>query len=73
METNAKIRGLLKKYLIFGWGEKKPAYLECWKPNDPQSSLLGTPHTSPSGSAIIGNILRKPLLEWCLAQLSLQS
>ena len=54
-------------------GEKKQAYMECWKPNQPPSSLLGTPHFSPSDATIVGNIPRKPLLEWCLALLSLQS
>ena len=61
----------VKKYLTFG-REKKIAYLEHWKPNHPQSSLLGTPHTSPSGAAIVGSIPRKPLSKWSLARLSLQ-
>ena len=43
------IWGLLEKYLTLGQ-EKKQTYLECWKPNHPQSSLLGTSYTSPSGA-----------------------
>ena len=66
------IEGLLEKYPTFGW-EKTPVYLECWTPNHPQSCLLRTPHISPSGAAIVGNIPRKPLSEWCLARLLLQS
>ena len=54
-------------------GKKKQAYLECWKPNHPQSHLLGTPHISPSSAAIFGNIPRKLLSKWCLARLLLQS
>ena len=64
------IRGLLEKYPTFG-REKKLAYLERWTPNHPQSSSLGTPHTSPSGAAIVGSMPKKPLSEWSLARLSL--
>ena len=52
-------------------GKKKLAYLERWTPNHPQSSSLGTPHTSPSGAAIVGSMPKKPLSEWSLARLSL--
>jgi len=40
--------------------------LERWTPNHPQSSSLGTPHTSPSGAAIVGSMPKKPLSEWSL-------
>ena len=52
-------------------GKKKLAYLERSTPNHPPSSSLGTPHTSPSGAAIVGSMPRKPLSEWSLARLSL--
>ena len=66
------IQGLLEKYLIFG-REKKKAYLERWKPNLSKISLLGTSHTSPRGTTIVGNIPGKLLLEQYLTRLSLQS
>lgn len=65
------VRGLLEKYPTFGWG-KKLAYLERWKANHPQGSLLGIPYTSPSGAATVGSISKKPLSKWSLARLSLQ-
>ena len=65
--------GLLEKYLNFGWRKKKQAYMAHQKPNHPQSSLLVTPLASTRGAVIVGNILGKPLLEWCSAWLSLQS
>jgi hypothetical protein len=64
------VRGLLEKIRPMA-GKKKLAYLERWTPNHPQSSSLGTPHTSPSGAAIVGSMPKKPLSEWSLAQLSL--
>ena len=48
-------------------GKEKQVYLERWKPNHPQSSLLGIPHASPSSAAIVGITPRESLLEWCLA------
>ena len=61
------IQGLLEKYLTIGGGGQ--AYLEHWKPNCPQSGLLGTPHTSPT----LLETFRETLSQWCLARLSLQS
>jgi hypothetical protein len=38
--------------------------LEVQNPNPFQSSLLGNAHTSPNGSAIVGNTSGTRLLEW---------
>jgi hypothetical protein len=60
-----KVRQVLcvfKNYRTFG--RQKDIDLEAQNPNPLQSSLLGNARTSPSASAIVGNISGKRLLEW---------
>ena len=66
------VPGLLEKYQPSGGKKKrrKKVYLERWKANHPQNR---NPQTSPSSAVIVGNIPRRPLSEWCLARLLLQS